>query len=315
MGKTANCLLMLQILNSGQVVKISELANMLRTNPRNIIEYKKELEEMGYYIVSVPGKYGGYKLDKSVLIPALKMTSQEKLDLIDGYNFLLAKSDFLNKNAYTKSIGKVFSNLFIENNDGVLISSNKVNSQITDNKLEQVYSTIENAIKTKTKIEIKYNFLKESEKTILVDPYQLFLYDSEWRFFAWYPEKETVWYFKLSRVLEINNTNLKFKVWKNFKPEDYLKNNLFTPNGKTFTAILIATNIRAKLFKEKSYGSNQICEDLEDGTTKITLDLQENPSTYNFILGCGDEITVIEPKWLVDKIKNLSRTIYEKYVG
>lgn len=313
MGKTANCLLMLQILNSRDIVKISELSSMLETNPRNIIEYKKELEEMGYFIISVPGKYGGYKLDKSVLIPALKMTKEEKLDLIDGYNFLLAKSDFLNKNSYTKSIGKVFSNLLIENSDGIILSSNKVNSAIEKNKLEENYMIIENAIKTKTKIEMTYEFLKEPKKTILVDPYQLFLYDSEWRFFGWYNEKGDVWYFKLSRIIEIKQTDIKFKVWKNFKVENYLKDNIFTPNGNFFTATLIASNIRAKLFKEKQYGKNQICEDLEDGTTKVTLELQKNPSTYNFILGCGDEIKVIEPQWLADKIKEMAHSIYNKY--
>ena len=53
MGKTANCIMMLQILNVRDIVKISELSEMLETNPRNIIEYRKELEEIGYYIDSV----------------------------------------------------------------------------------------------------------------------------------------------------------------------------------------------------------------------------------------------------------------------
>ena len=65
MGKSAMCIQMLQILNSGRVYKASELADLLETNPRNIIEYKKELEEAGYYIISIPGKFGGYQLDKT----------------------------------------------------------------------------------------------------------------------------------------------------------------------------------------------------------------------------------------------------------
>ena len=52
----------------------------------------------------------------------------------------------------------------------------------------------------------------------------------------------------------------------------------------------------------------------EDGTTKVTLELQKNPSTYNFILGCGDEIKVIEPQWLADKIKEMAHSIYNKYI-
>ena len=44
MGKTSNCLKMLQILSSGRVYKGQELADILETNVRNIAEYRTELE-------------------------------------------------------------------------------------------------------------------------------------------------------------------------------------------------------------------------------------------------------------------------------
>ena len=78
MGKSSMCLQMLQLLNTGRVYKCSELAEILETNSRNIIEYKKELEEAGYYITSIPGKYGGYKLEKTCLIPSLRLLGNEE---------------------------------------------------------------------------------------------------------------------------------------------------------------------------------------------------------------------------------------------
>ena len=41
MGKAAMCIKMLQILNTGRVYKVSELASLLDTNPRNVKKYKK----------------------------------------------------------------------------------------------------------------------------------------------------------------------------------------------------------------------------------------------------------------------------------
>jgi Mn-dependent DtxR family transcriptional regulator len=41
---------MLEILYSRGVISIAELARLLQTNPRNIPEYKKALEEAGYII-------------------------------------------------------------------------------------------------------------------------------------------------------------------------------------------------------------------------------------------------------------------------
>ena len=71
MGKASMCIQMLELLNTGRVYKKSELAELLNTNPRNLIEYKKELEEAGYEIESIPGNYGGYRLLKSNVIPAI----------------------------------------------------------------------------------------------------------------------------------------------------------------------------------------------------------------------------------------------------
>ncbi len=70
MGKAAMCIRMLQILNTGRIYKISELADLLDTNPRNILEYKKELEEVAgetnhsFFIETVPGRYGDIDLLK-----------------------------------------------------------------------------------------------------------------------------------------------------------------------------------------------------------------------------------------------------------
>ena len=78
MNKTANCIEMLQLLSSGRSYKTKELAEFLDTNPRNIPEYKKELEECGYRFESMSGKYGGIKLLSSSLIPSISFTVKER---------------------------------------------------------------------------------------------------------------------------------------------------------------------------------------------------------------------------------------------
>lgn len=94
MGKAAMCIKMLEVLNTGRIYKVSELADILETNSRNISEYRKELEECGYYIETIPGKYGGYRLESSRIIPSLKLTDEEKESIIDGFNFLMKKRIF-----------------------------------------------------------------------------------------------------------------------------------------------------------------------------------------------------------------------------
>ena len=100
MGKSSLCLQMLQLLNTGRIYKCSELADILETNSRNIIEYKKELEEAGYYITSIPGKYGGYKLEKTGLIPSIKLLDSESKSIAEAYDYVLKKKDFIFKKEF-----------------------------------------------------------------------------------------------------------------------------------------------------------------------------------------------------------------------
>ena len=78
MSKTALSIKMLEILYSRDIVSIAELASQLETNPRNIPEYKKALEEAGYYIETIPGRNGGYRLHKTTLFPSVGLTETEK---------------------------------------------------------------------------------------------------------------------------------------------------------------------------------------------------------------------------------------------
>lgn len=120
-------------------------------------------------------------------------------------------------------------------------------------------------------------------------------------------------YFKLSRVENIEVTDRKFVKDKHYNIHKYLAKNVFSQNGQMFKLILIAHGVRAKLMKEKQYGYDQVCEDLPDGSVKVTMQMQKNPSTYNTILGFGNLVEVVEPEWLVEKIKSLALEIFERY--
>ncbi len=323
-GKTACCIELLQILNTGRTYNIAELAEILEVNPRNIPEYIKELREVsigskgGFYIETIPGRYGGYRLNGNAIIPALNLTQEDKYALVEQYNYLMAKKDFINKNGCTKTMGKIFSSLLIDKkNSKNVIVRDKVNSFVKESIIQQNYDMIATAINTKTAVAMTYNWLKEPSSTVIVDPYQLFLYDNEWRFFGWIEDNDKIddpiCYFKLSRVENIKLLDKKFRIYENYKFEDYVKKNVFAQNGEMFEVKLIAVGVRAKLLKEKQYGYNQKFVECSNGTVEITCEMQKNPSTYNSILGFGDLVEVKEPQWLKEKIKELAFSIYKKY--
>ena len=83
MAKLSNMLVMINLLKSGRKYSVKELAERLEVSERVVREYKLFLEEAGIYLETIRGPYGGYVLNRDVVIPNLKY-SQRDIDLIDA---------------------------------------------------------------------------------------------------------------------------------------------------------------------------------------------------------------------------------------
>lgn len=84
---------MLEILSSRSIVSVSEIANLLGTKQRNILECKKDLEEAGYTIETIYGKYGGYKLLNPRMFDSSPLTEDEKRVLLSASEYLDSRND------------------------------------------------------------------------------------------------------------------------------------------------------------------------------------------------------------------------------
>ena len=100
---------------------------------------------------------------------------------------------------------------------------------------------------------------------------------------------------------------------KYFKPENYLNDNCLKSNGEFYRVVYLARGIRKHLAAERIYGKNQVVEDIDDDTIKVSVDIQNKELIVSYILGCGDDVEVLEPQWLIDKVKLISKDILEKY--
>lgn len=321
MGKAAMCIRMLQILNTGRIYKISELADLLNTNPRNILEYKKELEEVAcetnhsFFIETVPGRYGGYRLSKNYVIPSLKLLPEEKESIIEGFNMLMNKSNFLKKDIYSIAIGKIASSIELPEDDRDLLSADGYKLTMPESDIKKRYDLIEEAIASERVIEIEYESIKNGLKKHILHPYKLFIYNNAWFFLAFNPEVDEVWYFKLNRIVNIKLLNKKFRVWKGFNPKDYFDGNGFKNNGDYIHLVLKAKGLRKQLFKERCYGKNQKITENDGGSITIEMDMQNENQIISLVLGGGSEVEVLEPVSIIDGVKaELSKIkdIYEK---
>ena len=93
MAKLSNMLVMINLLKSGRKYSVKELAERLEVSERVVREYKLFLEEAGIYFETIRGPYGGYVLNRDVVIPNLKYSQRDRNTLInkDDYDKFIEK--------------------------------------------------------------------------------------------------------------------------------------------------------------------------------------------------------------------------------
>ena len=306
MGKTALCIKMLQILNSGKLYKISELASMLETNPRNIIEYRNELEEAGYIIISTPGKYGGYKLDMTSVIPSIKLSEGEKGALAEGSGYILSRNDFMHKDDFRSAMAKIYSSLKHETEDDPTLFS-RFPLAMPLEELQSRYDAIKDCIpqseRGKSKvILITYKSLSGEEKERRIHPYKLFMYNNAWFVLAFDEPSGEIRYFKLNRITAFMRTNDTFRKLLSFNESDYLDDFGMKNNGEWYEIKLKLTGNYATLVEERIYGKNQTVEQTPDGAV-LTVSMQNKENIKVFVLGFGEHCKVLSPAWLQEEIR------------
>ena len=297
---------MLQILYSRGRVSIAELADLLETNPRNIPEYKKELERAGYYIETVPGRYGGYVLKKSGLFPSVKLEDSEKDALLYGYDYLLSRNDFMQTKEFAKAMGKIASSFPHNEVTQNTMVSNRFPLAMPQEEIEHRYGVISAAIATKRVLEIEYLSLSNSVSKRKFNPYKLYMYNNAWFVLGLDGKSGEVRYFKLNRIKSVVETSERFRVPITYNERDYLDEYGMKQNGEWYPIKLKLTGNYALLAKERIYGKNQTVEMVDKNTTILSVEMQNKDDIVSFVLGFRDQCEVIEPEWLREEIKKIS---------
>ena len=81
---TSRVLTLLELLQSGGVRTLGELADRLEVDERTVRRYVNHLIDLGVPVDSLRGRYGGYKLSPGYRVPPLMLTDDEGLAVLLG---------------------------------------------------------------------------------------------------------------------------------------------------------------------------------------------------------------------------------------
>ncbi|MFB7672164.1 helix-turn-helix transcriptional regulator [Kitasatospora purpeofusca] len=184
---TARVLALLELLQSGGVRTVAELADRLGVDERTVRRYVDHLLDLDVPVESVRGRYGGYRLGAGYRLPPLMLSDDEALAVLLGlvagrHTGLTAAADAAGETAAAK-IRRVLPERLRHRLDAVLDALTLTaapGSRATAVPDSQVLLTVADAVRGHRPLAVRYTAAdgRRSERTL--HPYGLVAHEGRW---------------------------------------------------------------------------------------------------------------------------------------
>lgn len=280
-----------------------ELADNFEVSRRTIYRDVETLNKAGIPVVTTKGVDGGisildnYKMDKNIF----KIEELETIiKALEGVSKVLPDSDLEN----TLEKLKGFNPDLEEKEETFIIDYSPWGN---DEELTEKVNLIKNSIKNNFLIEFSYLSNKNQRTSRKVEPLTIILKGHSWYIYGYCRLRKDFRIFRVSRIRDLTINQEKF-IRKKGTPQECLDSNNITDKVKLVLKV-------DKEYIERSYeyfprGSFEI---LEDDSAIIKTEIWENEWLYEFLLGLGEYIEVIEPMRIRDIIKAKLEKTLKKY--
>lgn len=195
MGKIANMLYMIDLLNTGNIYTLKELSAKIGVTERMIRYYKDEICNNGIAIESFKGPNGGY-----FMIDEIKnYTSINKYDiqLLDNVEHFLSDNNFKYIDKYEEFLDKAKKMYSIYEEKSKYIANVDITSS------EMIEKIIKSAISKNEKVEIVYNDVDGSQHRRIIHPLYLFKYKENYYVTAFCELRKDIRHFEIKRIVNI----------------------------------------------------------------------------------------------------------------
>lgn len=298
MGVLNNTLKMLFILKTNKIIKAKDIAKQLEVTEQQIRRYKEVLDEY-FYIESIPGKNGGYKLNDEGFFPFKGVLTQGEVSILKEFIYGLDSNYLSNNSELMGIIEKINFNILDGNDDeqyDQIIPYSRVDS--LNKEIHRLFNEIYLAILENKVLIIKYkdNYGKVSERK--VEPYQFITYKGEKYLVAFCLLRNDVRFFKLKRIISFIKTSHEFEKKVNVKEiiKEYKENSIGIFAGKEYDVKLEIKYPMANTIKERIWVENQVIDDTSyEDRIIFTAKMKGGPEIESWILSMGECVKIIEP--------------------
>lgn len=277
-------------------ITANELAKKFEVSTRTIYRDIEILSAAQIPIYATKGKNGGISLLEEYVFNKSLLSEEEQ-------NQILFALQSLNKvtNSEEKTILEKMGTIFNKNTSNWI----EIDFSHWGTNENTSFPLIKAAILKQKRLEFLYYNSYGEERKRKVEPLQIYFKDKSWYLKAYCLEKQDYRLFKMSRMKEIRVLEENFE---RELPKTIEKKMAF----KTITLeLLISNNMSYRVYDE--FPKETIIKK-ENGDFLIHVEYPENDWVYGYLLSFGENLTIVSPKDVADRIKEKLEKSLKNYL-
>lgn len=296
MYRTALCIKMLIKLKAENRVTTRELAEYLDTNPRNIREFRKELEHAGYKIQEIRGRNGGYMLDDRSFLPVPALSDEQVQILDQGRRFMDSHPEFSASQEYQEILNQILC--CSQTGKGSSSLSYHSGTRSLSKAEQEMLELAQNAIENHETLLLTYQGRnKEVPSDVKVDPYHIVCIEDHYYLIGWSHTAKDYRNYKFSeyRMNAMKKTGTTFAIDSYFNYAQYIGTN------SAFKDKLCIYTVRVKekaqrLFREQYWGTGLQLTGSHDGWHTYQFTSDDPYGTYMRLFEFGGDVELLSPE-------------------
>ncbi len=292
-------------------VTAKELAEHFEVSQRTIYRDIETLSEAGIPVYANRGKGGGICLMDQFILNKSVLTEQEQKDILSALQGIGATS----YGGAASTLSKLSSLFQTENPNWIEEDFSYWNSREGD-RLK--FTQLKDAILNRKVISFRYYNSYGHESSRVAEPVKLVFRGQAWYLSGYCLEKQSVRYFKVSRMEELKVSEETFEV----RPSDTARKSEPAHDGtdeirqwpNSVEPMLITLKVAASMaFRVYDEYPKEDVTRLEDGSFLVRSRMQPAAWLYGFLLSYEDQVEVLEPEEVRQELARRVKKINEIY--
>lgn len=274
-----------------------ELAEHFEVSVRTIYRDIDTLSAAGVPIYTTQGKGGGIFIDESYVLKNSFISEQEQQKIMQALQSINHVYD-ADSDALLSKLGTLFQQ---EPANWIEIDFSDWNP-----KNENIFYALRKSIFTNKVIKFVYHSRKGEDTLRTVEPLKLVMKNRGWYLYAYCEARQDYRLFKLNRI---ENLKITEEAFSRVAPKKVLSD--IEPNTDEIVRLKLQFNQKSAY---KVFDCFDDVEETESGQYLVHVSLPHNNDLYSFLLSFGEQIEVLAPREIRDRMHNKIINMKNKYI-